>query len=54
VIVASSTRRTSARSPSDSPEIPDAELMVMEGVTHLPALEGPEEIARLVREFLAR
>ena len=35
-------------------EIPDAELVVMEGVTHLPSLERPDETARLVREFLAR
>ena len=35
-------------------EIADAELVVMEGVTHLPALERPDETARLVREFLAR
>lgn len=35
-------------------EIADAELVVMEGVTHLPSLERPDETARLVREFLAR
>jgi 3-oxoadipate enol-lactonase len=35
-------------------EIPDAELVVMDGVTHLPSLERPDETARLVREFLAR
>jgi 3-oxoadipate enol-lactonase len=35
-------------------EIAEAELVVMEGVTHLPSLERPDETARLVREFLAR
>ena len=35
-------------------EIADAELVVIEGAAHLPALERPEETARLVREFLAR
>jgi 3-oxoadipate enol-lactonase len=35
-------------------EIADAELVVMESVTHLPPLERPDETARLVREFLAR
>ena len=35
-------------------EIADAELVVLEGAAHLPALERPEETARLVREFLAR
>jgi 3-oxoadipate enol-lactonase len=35
-------------------EIADAELVVMESVTHLPSLERPDETARLVREFLAR
>jgi 3-oxoadipate enol-lactonase len=35
-------------------EIGDAELVVMEGVTHLPSLERPDETARHVREFLVR
>ncbi len=35
-------------------EIPDAELVVMAGVTHLPSLERPEETATLVRSFLGR
>jgi 3-oxoadipate enol-lactonase len=35
-------------------EIADAELVVIEGVTHLFSLERPDETARLVREFLAR
>ena len=34
-------------------EIPDARHAVIEGAGHLPALERPEETARLVREFLA-
>ena len=33
-------------------EIPDARRVVIEGAGHLPALEQPEETARLVREFL--
>jgi pimeloyl-ACP methyl ester carboxylesterase len=33
-------------------EIPNAELAVIEGAGHLPALERPEETARLVRRFL--
>jgi 3-oxoadipate enol-lactonase len=35
-------------------EIPDAELVTMPGVTHLPSLERPEETAALVRRFLGR
>jgi pimeloyl-ACP methyl ester carboxylesterase len=35
-------------------EIADAELVVIEGVTHLFSLERPDETAPLVREFLAR
>ena len=35
-------------------EIPDAELVTMAGVTHLPALERPEETVELVRRFLGR
>jgi 3-oxoadipate enol-lactonase len=35
-------------------EIPDAELVTMAGVTHLPALERPEETGELVRRFLGR
>ena len=35
-------------------EIPDAELVTMPGVTHLPSLERPEETAALVRDFLGR
>jgi 3-oxoadipate enol-lactonase len=35
-------------------EIPDAELVTMPGVTHLPALERPDETAALVRDFLGR
>jgi 3-oxoadipate enol-lactonase len=35
-------------------EIPDAELVAMPGVTHLPALERPDETAALVRDFLGR
>ena len=30
-------------------EIPDARLVTMPGVTHLPSLERPEETAALVR-----
>jgi pimeloyl-ACP methyl ester carboxylesterase len=33
-------------------EIPDAELVTMPGVTHLPSLERPDETAALVRGFL--
>ena len=33
-------------------EIPDAELVTMPGVTHLPSLERPEDTAVLVRGFL--
>jgi 3-oxoadipate enol-lactonase len=33
-------------------EIPDAKLVTMPGVTHLPALEQPAETAALVRGFL--
>ncbi len=33
--------------------IPDAELVVIKGAGHLPALERPQATARLVREFLA-
>jgi 3-oxoadipate enol-lactonase len=33
-------------------EIPDAELVTMPGVTHLPSMERPEETAALVRRFL--
>jgi 3-oxoadipate enol-lactonase len=33
-------------------EIPDAELVVIEGAAHLPALERPGETAKLVRRFL--
>jgi 3-oxoadipate enol-lactonase len=35
-------------------EIPNAEHAVIRGAGHLPALERPDETARLVREFLAR
>ena len=35
-------------------EIPDARLVTMPGVTHLPALERPEETAALVLDFLCR
>jgi 3-oxoadipate enol-lactonase len=35
-------------------EIPDAELVTMPGVTHLPSLERPEETAALVWVFLGR
>ncbi len=35
-------------------EIPDAELVTMPAVTHLPSLERPDETAALVREFLGR
>lgn len=35
-------------------EIPDAELVTMPGVTHLPSLERPEETAALVRGYLGR
>jgi pimeloyl-ACP methyl ester carboxylesterase len=35
-------------------EIPQAELVTLPGVTHLPSLERPEETAALVREFLGR
>jgi 3-oxoadipate enol-lactonase len=35
-------------------EIPDAELVTMPGVTHLPSLERPDETAGLVRDFLDR
>lgn len=33
-------------------ELPEAQLAVVEGAAHLPALERPEQTARLVREFL--
>jgi len=33
-------------------EIPDAREAVIEGVAHLPALERPEELARLMLDFL--
>jgi 3-oxoadipate enol-lactonase len=33
-------------------EIPDAQLVTMPGVTHLPSLERPEETAALVQRFL--
>jgi 3-oxoadipate enol-lactonase len=33
-------------------EIPDAELVTMPGVTHLPSLERPDQTAALVRRFL--
>jgi pimeloyl-ACP methyl ester carboxylesterase len=32
-------------------ELPDAREAVIDGVAHLPALEKPDEVARLVREF---
>jgi 3-oxoadipate enol-lactonase len=35
-------------------EIPDAQLVTIPGVTHLPSLERPEETAALVRSFLRR
>jgi 3-oxoadipate enol-lactonase len=35
-------------------EIPDAELVTLPGVTHLPSLERPDETAALVRDFLSR
>jgi len=35
-------------------EIPDARLVTMPGVTHLPSLERPDETAALVRDFLGR
>jgi pimeloyl-ACP methyl ester carboxylesterase len=34
-------------------ELPDAREVMIEGVAHLPALERPQEIARLIGEFLA-
>jgi pimeloyl-ACP methyl ester carboxylesterase len=34
-------------------ELPEAREVVIEGVAHLPALERPQEIARLIGEFLA-
>jgi pimeloyl-ACP methyl ester carboxylesterase len=34
--------------------IPDAELHVMEGAGHLPALEQPEKLVGILREFLNR
>jgi len=33
-------------------EIPDAREFVIDGVAHLPALERPDELARVVLEFL--
>jgi pimeloyl-ACP methyl ester carboxylesterase len=34
--------------------LPDAELVVLEGTAHLPALEQPAEYGRIVRRFLER
>jgi len=34
-------------------DIPDARLVSMPGVSHLPPMEAPEEFVRIVREFLA-
>jgi 3-oxoadipate enol-lactonase len=33
-------------------ELPDAREVVIEGVAHLPAIERPDELARVVLEFL--
>jgi Predicted hydrolases or acyltransferases (alpha/beta hydrolase superfamily) len=33
-------------------ELPDARELVIDGVAHLPAMERPDEVARLVGEFL--
>jgi pimeloyl-ACP methyl ester carboxylesterase len=38
--------------PAAGGAIPDAELVVIEGAAHLPALERPGETAKLVRRFL--
>ena len=35
-------------------EIPDAELVAMPGVTHLPALQASRGSRRVVRRFLGR
>ena len=34
--------------------LPDAELVVLDGVGHIPLEESPDELARLMRTFLAR
>ena len=34
-------------------DIPDARLVSMPGVSHLPPMEAPEDFVRIVREFLA-
>jgi 3-oxoadipate enol-lactonase len=33
-------------------ELPNAELVVIEGAGHLPSMERPDETAALVRRFL--
>jgi 3-oxoadipate enol-lactonase len=40
------------RRPADA--VPGAELTVLEGAGHLAALEVPERVTALVREFLGR
>ena len=34
--------------------LPDAELEVLDGIGHIPLEESPDELARLIRVFLAR
>jgi pimeloyl-ACP methyl ester carboxylesterase len=34
--------------------VPEAELVTMENVAHLPALEAPQQCAEIIVEFLAR
>ena len=33
-------------------ELPDAREVVIDGVAHLPAVERPDEVARVIREWI--